>query len=176
MRQKEKMEQEHYSYTLRLTQFTEGEDKYRVEIALEGGGLPRQTVTSHFDFKLTDQDSEDIRWYLEDFLQYPHDPAPTIAARIEGRMAEIGTELFEALFRDDARDLWATLRTHLNETRVEIVTTVAEATTIPWELVRDPKTDTPLALRACSFVRAQPQAARFRKSRRPSRVPSESYL
>ena len=161
MKQMEKMQQERHTFTLRLTQSTEGEDKYRVEIALEGDGLPRQTATSRFDFKLTDQDQEDIRWYLEDFLQYPHDPAPRIAARIEERMAEIGTELFMALFQssDDARDLWATLRARLNETRVEIVTTVAQATAIPWELVRDPKTDTPLPLRARSFVRAQPQAA-----------------
>jgi len=39
------------------------------------------------------------------------------------------------------------------------VTTVAEATTLPWELIRDPKTDTPLPLRARSFVHAHPQAA-----------------
>ncbi|MCK4458606.1 MAG: CHAT domain-containing protein, partial [Methanosarcinales archaeon] len=159
MKQMETMQQERHTFTLRITQFTEGEDKYRVKVALEGGGLPRQTVTSRFDFKLTDQDQEDIRWYLEDFLQYPHDPEPMIAARIEEHMVEIGTELFEALFRDDARDLWAMLRNHLNETRVEIVTTVAEATSIPWELVRDPKTDTPLALRVRSFVHAHPQAA-----------------
>jgi tetratricopeptide (TPR) repeat protein len=145
---------------LRLTQTFEGQDTYHVEIALEGDGLPRQIVTTRFNFKLTDQDQEDIRWYLEDFLQYPHDPAPKIAARIEKRMAQIGTELFRALFQsgDDARDLWATLRTPLNDTRIEIITTVAEATAIPWELIRDPKTDVPLALRAYSFVHAQPQA------------------
>jgi len=156
----QKMPKEHDSFTLRLTQFTEDKDKYRIEIALEGGGLPRQTATSYFNFKLTDQDQEDIRWYLEDFLQYPHDPAPKIAARIEKRMAQIGTELFKALFQsgDDARDLWATLRIRLSDTRIEIITTVQEATAIPWELVRDPKTDVPLALRARSFVHAQPQA------------------
>lgn len=161
MKQTEQMQQERPTFTLRLTQSAEGEDKYRVEVALEGSGLPRQTATSRFDFKLTDQDQEDIRWYLEDFLQYPQDPAPKIAARIEERMAEIGTKLFRALFQssDDARDLWATLRARLNETRIEIVTTVAEATTVPWELIRDPKTDTPLPLRARSFVHAHPQAA-----------------
>jgi TPR repeat protein len=143
---------------LRLTQTFEGQDTYHVEIDLEGDGLPRQIVTTRFNFKLTDQ--EDIRWYLEDFLQYPHDPAPKIAARIEEHMAQIGTELFKALFQssDDARDLWAMLRTRLSDTRIEIITTVAEATAIPWELIRDPKTDVPLALRARSFVHAQPQA------------------
>jgi tetratricopeptide (TPR) repeat protein len=147
--------------TLRLTQTTVEQDKYRVEVALKGDGLPRQTATAQFDFKLSAQDQEDLRWYLEDYLQYPLDPAPTIAARVEGRIAEIGTELFKAVFHanDDARDLWATLRTRLNETRVEVITGVQEATAIPWELIRDPKTDAPLALRARAFVRAQPQAA-----------------
>lgn len=110
--------------TLRLTQFTEAEDKYRVEVALEDDEQPRQTATSRFDFKLTPQDHEDLRWYLEDYLQYPLDPAPKIAARIEQRMSEIGVELFKAVFQanDDARDLWATLRDRLNDTRAEIIT------------------------------------------------------
>jgi tetratricopeptide (TPR) repeat protein len=147
--------------TLRLTQNVAGRDQYRVEAALEGDGLPRQTAVATFGFQLAAQDQEDIRWYLEDYLQYPQDPAPMIAARIEGRMAELGIQLFKDLFQssDDARDLWATLRMRLNDTRVEIITQVREATAIPWELVRDPKTDTPLALRAQSFVRAHPQAA-----------------
>jgi len=178
VKQTEPMQQERHTFTLRFTQFTEGEDKYRVEIALKGSGLARQTVTNRFDFKLTDQDQEDIRWYLEDFLQYPHDPAPQIAARIEERMAEIGTKLFKALFHssDDARDLWATLRARLNETCIEIVTTVAEATTLPWELIRDPKTDTPLPLRARSFVHAHPQAAQVPKIPEPDAGPIRILL
>ena len=102
-----------------------------------------------------------MRWYLEDYLQYPQDPAPKIAARIEGRMAEMGAALFRDVFQanDDARDLWATLRHQLNDTRVEISTGVEGANAMPWELIRDPKTDAPLALRARSFVRAYSQAA-----------------
>jgi hypothetical protein len=157
--------------TLRLTQFTEAEDKYRVEVALEGDRLPRQTATSRFEFKLTPQDHEDLRWYLEDYLQYPLDPAPKIAARIEKRMSEIGVELFKAVFQanDDARDLWATLRDKLDDTRVEIIAGVTEATGIPWELLRDPKTDAALALRAQAFVRSQPQAAQPQRPQLPEK-------
>ena len=145
---------------LRLTQHAAGEDRHRVEIALEGDGA-RRTAESIFPFLLSSQDEEDLRWYLEDYLQYPQEPAPVIARRIEGRLAEVGTELFRALFQgsDDARDLWAEMRNRLSETRVEIVTGVAEASGIPWELLRDPKTDNPLALSARSFVRAHPSAA-----------------
>jgi tetratricopeptide (TPR) repeat protein len=145
--------------TLRLTQTGAGEDLHRVEISLEGDGLARQTAAVSFPFRFTDDDQRDLRWYLEEYLQYPQEPNPTIAARVEGRMAAIGAELFEAIFQGDARDLWVTLRARLEETRVEIVTGVRGATSIPWELLRDPKTDVPLALRARSFVRAQPNAA-----------------
>jgi tetratricopeptide (TPR) repeat protein len=146
-------------YTLRLTQTPESEGRYRVEVTLEGDGLPRQTATAGFDFAFGAQDGEDLRWYLEDYLQHPLEPAPRIAERVEQRMAEVGTALFRAVFQsgDDARDLWATLRTALSDTRVEVVTGVREAATVPWELLRDPTTNTPLALRARSFVRAHPQ-------------------
>lgn len=155
--------------TLRLTQHAESQpDHYRVEVALEGDG-PRRTAAAAFQFALTGQDQEDLRWYLEDYLQYPLDPAPTIAERVEKRMAEIGGELFRAVFQagDDARDLWATLREKLDKARVEIITDVRQAAAVPWELIRDPKTDTPLALRAASFVRAQPNPAQ-----RPQLPPS----
>jgi tetratricopeptide (TPR) repeat protein len=147
--------------TLRITQSSESTGKYRAELALEGDGIPRQTATAAFEFELADQHREDLRWYLEDYLQYPHDPAPTVAARIEGDIKDVGVDLFKKVFQsdDDARDLWATLRQKLDETRIEISTSVAEATSIPWELIRDPKTDAALALRAESFVRSQPQAA-----------------
>ncbi|MGA2074532.1 MAG: tetratricopeptide repeat protein [Terriglobia bacterium] len=146
---------------LRLTQFADGNDRYRVEIAFEDEGSPRRTAVSHFAFAVSEKDREDLRWYLEDYLQYPLDPAPKIAARIEARIAEIGRDLFGRIFQsnDDARDLWTTTRAKLADTRVEIVTDVREATAIPWELIRDPKTDMPLALRAKAFVRASSQAA-----------------
>src|SRR5262249_32088416 len=142
--------------TLRLTQTAVGEDLHRVEISLEGDGLARQAAEVRFPFRFTDDDQRDLRWYLEDYLQAPEEPHPKIAARVEGRMAALGAELFEAIFQGDARDLWATLRSRLEETRVEIVTGVREATAIPWELLRDPKTEVALALRAHAFVRAQP--------------------
>ena len=70
---------------LRLHQFAEGENRYRASVEFENGGL-RRSAGARFEFQLSAQDQEDIRWYLEDFLQYPMDPAPAIAARIEQRM------------------------------------------------------------------------------------------
>jgi len=74
---------------LRLRQAADGENRYCVTVECDG-----RKAEPHFEFKFSEQDQEDIRWYLEDFLQYPMEPAPAIAERIEGRMAEIGVELF----------------------------------------------------------------------------------
>ncbi len=109
---------------LRITQSSDSTGQYRAELALEGNGPPRQTATASFEFELEPQHREDLRWYLEDYLQYPQDPAPTIAARIEGDIKEIGVDLFRKVFpsNDDARDLWATFRQKLDDTRIEIST------------------------------------------------------
>jgi len=147
---------------LRLTQTSLGESKYRVEIALEGDD-PRRIASSELSFKLAPQDQEDIRWYLEDYLVSPKDPGQEIAARIEKRMAEIGIELFKEIsqYNDDTREIWSAIRNKLNDTRVEIITGVEEATSIPWELMRDPRTDSHLALRVRAFVRASNQPAQI---------------
>jgi tetratricopeptide (TPR) repeat protein len=146
---------------LRIKQYPLVEGRHRVDLFLTGDGAPRE-ATSEFAFSLSPQDEEGMRWYLEDFLQYPEAPAPMIARRIEGRLAEMGTELFQAVFQvnNDARKIWSRVEERLPETRIEIVTGVTEAATIPWELLRKPETDTILALTASSFVRAQPNTAR----------------
>lgn len=148
--------------TLRLTQSTLDGDKLRVEASLEGDGQPRRTATSDFEFPITPQDREDLRWYLEEYLLHAADPAPKIAARVEKRIAELGVDLFKTLFQtnDDSRDLWATLRDRLDDTRIEIVSDVREAASVPWEVIRDPKTDTPLSLSANAFVHAAHRSAR----------------
>ncbi len=147
---------------LRLTQHAEADGTYRVELAFEREREPRQTAVARFPFEVTAQDEADLRWYLEDYLQWPQDPAPTIAARVEERMKELGTELFRAIFQadDDTRELWSAARRDLAQARLEIVTSVEEATAIPWELLRDPRSDSALALTAHSFVRAHSTPAR----------------
>jgi hypothetical protein len=83
---------------LRMRQSEKGEGRYRVDLELDGSGDWHKGQP--FDLQFSAQDREDIRWYLEDFLQYPMAPAPVIAARIELRMAEIGADLSaKAAFR-----------------------------------------------------------------------------
>jgi hypothetical protein len=71
--------------TLRLTQATGSSGRYQVEVALEGHGARRAT-TAEVAFALSLRDQERLRWYFEDYPQYPLDPAPEIAARIEQQL------------------------------------------------------------------------------------------
>ncbi len=146
--------------TLRLSQTSLSANRYRVELHVLRPGLPDRAGSSEFEFDLPPQDEEDLRWYLEDYLKYPIHPAPTIAERVERRMAELGEQLFKLIFLvdDDTRECWRDVRDHLNSTRIEIVTDVQGATAVPWELVRDPLSKKWLALSAESFVRATHRA------------------
>jgi hypothetical protein len=64
-------------------------------------------------------DAEQVRCYLEDFLEYPLDPAPAVASRVEARLAQLGTSLFGSVFDSDpdARDVWGAIRGRLASER-----------------------------------------------------------
>jgi hypothetical protein len=90
------------------------------------------------------------------YLQFAQEPAPTIAKRVERLMIERGEALFNAIFDGGtARRLWDAIEPHLSSTRIEVMTGIAEASTIPWELLRNAETRVNLALSAQAFVRAQ---------------------
>jgi len=165
--------------TLALHQSELGPDRYRVAVSSD---LPGLTLTHSvdFDYRLAPADQEAIRWYLEDYLKNPFDPNPKIAARTEERLAEIGRELFETVFASREMDrFWTRAMDQLDTLRVEIATSVAAATAIPWELLRDPQTGAPLAIRAAEFVRNRrgykplpPPSAAIGASREPDTGPS----
>lgn len=131
-----------------------------VDVLLEDAGL-RRRASVRFGFELSAQDREDVRWYLEDYLQYPVDPAPEIARGVEARLTVLGEELFGRVFRasPETMELWFAVKGLLSDARVEVATRVEGAAGIPWELLRDPATDGVLALRAGAFVRALAEAA-----------------
>ena len=117
---------------------------------------PPQTDKRPFDFTLTPQDAEDIRWYLEDYRIYPVDPLPKTEARIEKRMKEVGCELFQKVLAGS--DVWQSARQRLGDTGIEIETELEDAL-VPWELLRDPVADLPLALSVPAFVRCYSRPA-----------------
>lgn len=146
--------------TLRLTQSVE-QGECRIDITLTGDGDHRSAAVQ-FKWGMKPRDQEDLRWYLEDYLEYPVDPAPEIAARVEQRLSVLGGELFASVFlaNHDAQQLWRAVTPRLSSTRVEVAAAAEDAATIPWELLRDPVTNGALALGAQAFVRTQPGTAR----------------
>ncbi|MCU7724557.1 CHAT domain-containing protein [Actinoplanes sp. KI2] len=154
---------------LRLTQAAAAGGQHVVTTRVTGlEDIPEASATSRFELSITDEDRERIRWYLEDFLEYPLDPAPELAAGVESRLAEIGTRLFQLVFaEEEARELWASVRGTLHEVRVEVACEVDAAAILPWELLRDPRTLRPVALEAAEYVRVNAQPAK-RVPRRPA--------
>jgi tetratricopeptide (TPR) repeat protein len=146
--------------TLRLKQTVKNEHTFHIDVELDGFG-PRIDADADFTFALTDQEQQDIRWYVEEYAEYPFPPHPERAARVEQRMHELGEHLFQHLFQQAGQQrLWAKVYENLSTMRIEVVSTPQEAAALPWELLRDPHTDTPVALNAGAFVRAHTQGVR----------------
>src|SRR5690349_7528995 len=122
--------------TLTLTQSADGINRNNINLRLLDDNQLLKTAVTQLNLNISSRDLEEMRWYLEDFLQHTLDPAPLIAKRIEQRMAEIGVELFTAIFEttNDTRHIWAILSSQLDSSRIEIVTDKATTPTIPWEL------------------------------------------
>ena len=83
---------------LRLTQTALDDDRYRIELQLEEAGHLPRPASVEVRCTFSEQDRQDLRWYLEDYVLFPFDPHPQMAARVERRMEEMGRDLFEQLF------------------------------------------------------------------------------
>jgi hypothetical protein len=124
------------------------------------GVLPRE-ATTEVSVQVDAGVAEKLRWYLEDYAEFPADPAPMIAAETEQIVARVGRELFTAVFgAGDAATIWAQASLGgVNRLRVEVDADPGEVPGLPWELLRDPSTDRPLVVAAGQFVRTHRQAA-----------------
>jgi len=128
--------------------------RHHVALSLTRGDGSLHQAEVEFDFALTPQQDEEVRWYYEDYLQYQRDPAPLIAARIERWMTDTGIFFFRTLFEQntEGRTVWAALAPELGSTRVEIKPDPLDAGALPWELLREPHGGMPLALSVGAFV------------------------
>jgi tetratricopeptide (TPR) repeat protein len=145
---------------LQVTDVPVGGDRRQVRVTWQDGAA-RRAATSAFSYRVGEQEAEKIRWYLEDYPEYPADPAPVLAADAEDRLTGIGADLFGRVFAgQDAAVIWGQAQDQLSRVRVEVDTDPGEAPGLPWELLRDPNSGTVLALGAEEFVRTHLQTAR----------------
>ncbi|MBB5873573.1 tetratricopeptide (TPR) repeat protein [Allocatelliglobosispora scoriae] len=97
---------------------------------------------------------ESIRWYLEDFREFPADPAPAVAAASAALIERLGGELFTGIFDGDpaAREIWSSARADIAGLDWEIDADLAGSVPIPFEMLRDPGSGIRPALAARSFA------------------------
>ncbi|HJQ68509.1 MAG TPA: CHAT domain-containing protein [Blastocatellia bacterium] len=143
--------------TLHIRQDAPKDGRYPIRLTLTRHGQPSLEAEADVEFALTDQEQEDLRWYMEDYLRHPS-PAEAVAAQqVEQLMKARGEELYKKALaaNEDTQAIWFLIRNDVADLRVEIASGVAEAASIPWELMRDPKTDSPISLRVKAFVRVE---------------------
>jgi len=86
---------------------------------------------------LTPQEHADLRWYLEEYLQWPYAEFASRGKRIEARLADMGKRLYQTVF-GGALDLVQSWQLQPAQRRqISIVSTVPAALSLPWELLHD---------------------------------------
>jgi hypothetical protein len=143
--------------TLHIRQDALQDCKYPIRLTLKRPGQPDHEASAKIEFALSPQEQEDLRWYLEDYLQRADVTEAVVVQQVERVMKARGEELYKKVLaaNHDTQALWFSIRNDLANLRVEISSGIAEAASIPWELMRDPQMDSPISLRVKSFVRAQ---------------------
>jgi hypothetical protein len=84
-------------------------------------GAARRAAVAEFGDPPEEGGGERVRWYLEEYAEFPADPAPALAAQAEERLAVAGADLFSRVFSGpDAAGIWERARDQLSGVRVEV--------------------------------------------------------
>ncbi len=145
------------SAILRIRQRDRVDGCYPIALRLTRPGEPELEAEARVDFALSPQEREDLRWYLEDWLEIAPHTAAVHAEQVETLMRATGETLYDQVLDANpaTRAIWYAIRERLADLRIEIQSSVAGAAAIPWELLRDRQSDSALALRVRAFVRVQ---------------------
>jgi len=96
--------------------------RHKVVVSWSAPGRLPAEAESTFDLDIDDAVAERVRWYLEDYAEFPLDPAPEVAVTAENDLAGLGRGLFTAVFgTGDGARIWAQATVDgLSGVRVEI--------------------------------------------------------
>lgn len=96
---------------------------------------------------------EDLRWYLEDYLQTPFGVYSDRGSRIAGELAGWGRALFDSVLgTEQVRGEYADLRAR-GLAEIVVRSEVPERLGLPWELMRAPGASVPLVLDGIGITR-----------------------
>jgi tetratricopeptide (TPR) repeat protein len=143
-------------------------DGRRITVSWLGDGSAPQDVETSLRVPVDEAESDRVRWYLEEYAEFPAEPGPARAAQAVATLDEVGRSLFSAVFTRAAERTWAMASAAGSDLRVEVDADPGDVPGLPWELLRDPVTGEAVALRAGEFVRTHRQASR------PARLPQPS--
>src|SRR5437868_5333853 len=106
--------------TLHIRQDTPKDGHYPIRLTLYRQGRIEREAEATIAFALTEQEQEDIRWYLEDYLQRADTTEAVTIAQIEERMKTRGEELYTKVLaaNGDTQALWFSIRDDLADLRV----------------------------------------------------------
>lgn len=143
--------------TLHIRQDSPVDGKYPIRLTLRRPPATELEANATIQFALTPQEHEDLRRYLENYLQRPGVMTAEHVEQIEAMMHDRGVELYEKILEGsrDARRVFDRVLDELSDLRIEIAAGITEAAAIPWELIREPQSNSPIAVRVRSFVRVQ---------------------
>lgn len=96
------------------------------------------TAAAPFGVALSEDEYEDLRWYLEEYMDLPDAGSVVRARRIEEELRTWGRALYDALFREaDHRDLLRALLDGDTPQLLTIATDDSDVLRLPWELIAD---------------------------------------
>jgi len=117
-----------------------------VQVAWQrGNAIPRSYAHPiAFADSLTTEDRKDLRWYLEQYLQFPYGAERQRAQQVENKMARWGESLFKQVFAKGDEDpdprafYQEAVREGLEQCEICISSEDPAFLNTPWELLRDP--------------------------------------
>jgi tetratricopeptide (TPR) repeat protein len=116
--------------------FTAADPGYRAHLADAGGA--RLGVEVPFAPFLTERDYDDLRWYLEEYLELPDGGAIKRAERVEATLGRWGRKLHDDLFTaPENRRLLKELLASPEPRELTLATRDPDLLRLPWELMED---------------------------------------
>lgn len=125
-------------HDLRVTFSAAPDGGYLARLVESGAGAGDPAIEIPFQPFLTEDDYENLRWYLEDFMDLPDGGAVVRAKRVERDLDAWGKKLYEALFpSEESRQLLERLLASPEPRELTIATQDAALLRLPWELLAD---------------------------------------